>query len=49
MTSQGTSQSAGALNTTGTVSGVLQGASGGWLLQFNDGRTVDASTVTTVS
>ena len=49
MTSQGTSQSAGTLTTTGTVSGVLQGSNGGWLLQFNDGRTVDASTVTTVS
>ena len=41
----GHSQSAGTLTTTGTVSGVLQGSNGGWLLQFNDGRTVDASTI----
>ena len=47
-TNQGVAQSAGALTTNGTVSGVIQGTNGGWQLQFNDGRVVDASTVMSV-
>jgi flagellar basal-body rod modification protein FlgD len=48
LTNQGAPQSAGTLTTSGTVSGVMQGASGGWQLQLNDGRVVDAATVTSV-
>ena len=47
-TNQGALQSAGTLSTSGTVSSVVQGANGGWQLQFNDGRTADATTVTSV-
>jgi flagellar basal-body rod modification protein FlgD len=43
--SDGTSQSAGTLTTSGTVAGVQQGASGAWQLQMQDGSTVDASSV----
>jgi flagellar basal-body rod modification protein FlgD len=45
----GTSQSAGTLSTTGTVTGVTQGSAGSWLLQLQDGNTVNVSSVTGVS
>lgn len=45
---QGTLQPAGTLSTSGTVSSVVQGTNGSWQLQFNDGRTADATTVTSV-
>ena len=48
VTTQGASQSAGTLSTSGKVTGVMQGASGGWQLLLDDGRTVDAATVTSV-
>ena len=47
-TAQGAVQSAGTLSTSGTVSSIVQGTNGSWELQFNDGRQVDASTVTSV-
>jgi flagellar basal-body rod modification protein FlgD len=40
--------SAGTLTTTGTVSEVTQGSDGTWQLQFNDGSTVPASSVSSV-
>ncbi len=48
LTTQGASQSAGTLSTSGKVTGVMQGASGSWQLLLDDGRTVDAATVTSV-
>jgi len=45
----GVTQSAGTLSSTGTVSGVTQGSAGTWQLQLQDGRTVDATSVTSLS
>lgn len=47
--SNGSQQTAGTLATTGTVSSVTQGSDGSWELQLQDGRTVEASTVSTLS
>ncbi len=45
----GTQQKAGTLGTSGTVQQVTQGSDGSWQLQLQDGRTVEASTVSTLS
>lgn len=45
----GTAQTAGTVTGTGVVSSVQQNTGGGWQLQFQDGRTVDASSVTSLS
>ncbi len=45
----GTQQTAGTLSTSGTVKQVTQGSNGSWQLQLQDGRDVEASTVSTLS
>jgi flagellar basal-body rod modification protein FlgD len=47
--SQGASQSAGTLSTTGTVTSVTQGSDGSWQLQFKNGSSVNATTVNSVT
>jgi flagellar basal-body rod modification protein FlgD len=41
--------SAGTITTSGTVAAVTQGTNGAWQLQLQDGRTLPASSVTTVN
>jgi flagellar basal-body rod modification protein FlgD len=41
--------SAGTIATSGTVAAVTQGTNGAWQLQLQDGRTLPASSVTTVN
>jgi flagellar basal-body rod modification protein FlgD len=45
---QGQTQSAGTLTSSGAVAAVQQGTTGGWQLQLADGRLVDAGSVTNV-
>jgi flagellar basal-body rod modification protein FlgD len=47
--SGGAAQTAGTLTGSGVVSSVTQGTTGGWQLQLQDGRSVDAASVTTLS
>ncbi|MBV9829043.1 MAG: flagellar hook assembly protein FlgD [Alphaproteobacteria bacterium] len=47
--SSGTTVTAGTLTTTGVVSGVAQASGGGWNLQLQDGESVSASTVNSVT
>jgi flagellar basal-body rod modification protein FlgD len=44
----GASQSAGTLAMTGQVTGVVQGTSGSWQLQLDNGLAVDAGTLTSL-
>jgi flagellar basal-body rod modification protein FlgD len=44
----GKSQPAGTLSMTGQVTGVVQGAGGGWQLELQNGLSIDASTLTSV-
>ena len=46
--STGATQQAGTLSMSGSVAGVVQGSAGSWQLQLQDGRTVDASSVTSL-
>lgn len=48
-TTGGAAQTAGTVTGTGVVSAVQQNPTGGWQLQLQDGRTVDASSVTSLS
>ncbi|HTR16097.1 MAG TPA: flagellar hook capping FlgD N-terminal domain-containing protein [Acetobacteraceae bacterium] len=45
----GTQQSAGTFTTSGVVSQVVQASDGTWQLQLQDGRSVDASSVSSLS
>lgn len=45
----GAAQTAGTLTMSGTVNSVVQDSSGNWQLQLQDGRTVDATSVTSLS
>lgn len=45
----GATQTAGTLTMSGTVSSVVQDSSGNWQLQLQGGRTVDATSVTSLS
>jgi flagellar basal-body rod modification protein FlgD len=47
--SDGTQQTAGTLMTSGVVSQVVQASDGTWQLQLQDGRTVDAASVSVLS
>lgn len=49
MSTQGATQSAGTLGSSGTVSSVTQGSDGSWQLQLNNGLSVDAATVNSVT